>query len=141
MKRYVLPVLAYVIPTFALGYAWHLVLFDSYYKALQIYREDIIVPFGLVSMLIQAAIFAYIFDRAFSGSGDGWLARGLRYAALGAALSWSFTTIAVAAKNVMTSVPDYLVIETAFTVVQWLMVGPLTALAFETARRIRPVLS
>jgi hypothetical protein len=30
----------------------------------------------------------------------------------------------------MTSVPDYLVIETAFTVVQWLMVGPLTALAF-----------
>ena len=48
MKRYVLPVLAYVIPTFALGYAWHLVLFDSYYKALQIYREDIIVPFGLV---------------------------------------------------------------------------------------------
>src|SRR5262245_39767530 len=36
----------------------------------------------------------------------------------------------VAAKNIMTSVPDYLVIETAFTVVQWLMVGPLTALAF-----------
>jgi hypothetical protein len=30
----------------------------------------------------------------------------------------------------MTSVPDYLVIETAFTVVQWIMVAPLTALAF-----------
>ena len=50
--------------------------------------------------------------------------------AFGAALSWSFTTLAVAAKNVMTSVPDYLVIETAFTTVQWVMVGPLTALAF-----------
>jgi hypothetical protein len=58
------------------------------------------------------------------------LSRALLYAACGAALSWSFTTIAVAAKNVMTSVPDYLVIETAFTVVQWIMVGPLTALAF-----------
>jgi len=40
------------------------------------------------------------------------------YAAFGAVLSWSFTTL-VAAKNVMASVPDYLVIETAFTVVQW----------------------
>ena len=58
------------------------------------------------------------------------LSRALLYAAFGAALSWSFTTIAVAAKNVMTSVPDYLVIETAFTVVQWIIVGPLTALAF-----------
>jgi len=37
------------------------------------------------------------------------------------------------AKNVMTSVPDYLVIETAFTAVQWIMVGPLTALAFSRA--------
>ena len=54
----------------------------------------------------------------------------LLYSALGAILSWSFTTLAVAAKNIMTSVPNYLVIETAFTVIQWIMVGPLTALAF-----------
>jgi hypothetical protein len=48
------------------------------------------------------------------------LARGLLYGAFGTVLSWSFTTIAVAAKNVMTSVPSYLEIETAFTVVQWI---------------------
>jgi hypothetical protein len=30
----------------------------------------------------------------------------------------------------MSSVPDYLVIETAFTAVQWIMVAPLTAIAF-----------
>jgi hypothetical protein len=32
-------------------------------------------------------------------------------------------------QKLMASVPDYLVIETAFTVVQWIIVGPLTALA------------
>ena len=53
----------------------------------------------------------------------------LTYGALGAVLSWSFTTLAVAAKNQMTSVPSYLLIETAFTVVQWSMVAPLTVLA------------
>lgn len=136
-KRYILPVLAYLVPTFALGFVWHLMLFEGYYQALQIYRDDLIIPFGLLSMLIQAVIFAWIFDKGFASADGAWLPRGLRYAGLGALLSWSFTTIAVAAKNIMASVPDYLVIETAFTVVQWLIVGPLTALAFEPASRTR----
>ena len=41
---------------------------------------------------------------------------------------------------VMASVPDYLLIETAFTIAQWLMVGPLTALAFrQPIRRDEPI--
>ncbi len=135
MMRFGLAILAYVVPTFALGFAWHLMIFKQYYEALAIYRSDIIVPFGLLSMLIQAAVFAWIYEKAFARRGGSLLSRGLVYAAVGAVLSWSFTTIAVAAKNVMTSIPDYLVIETAFTVVQWIMVGPLTALAFAAAVR------
>lgn len=130
MIRFFLAVLAYVVPTFALGFVWHLVLFEHYYMTLAIYRSDIIIPFGLVSMLIQAALFAWIYERAFARWNATMLSRTLVYGALGAVLSWSFTTLAVAAKNIMTSVPDYIIIETAFTVVQWAMVGPLTALAF-----------
>ena len=130
MMRYGAAVLAYVVPTFLLGFVWHLVLFDGYYDRLAMYREDILIPLGLFSMLIQAFLFAWLYDKAFAGRPGGWLSRALFYAVIGSLLSWSFTTIAVAAKNVMTSVPDYLVIETAFTVVQWIMVGPLTALAF-----------
>jgi hypothetical protein len=81
-------------------------------------------------MVIQATIFAWFFRTAFADRPGTWLSRGLLYGATGALLSWSFTTIAVAAKNVMASVPDYLLIETAFTIVQWIIVGPLTALAF-----------
>jgi hypothetical protein len=135
MMRFSLAVLAYLVPTFALGFVWHLTLFEHYYQALAIYRNDIIIPFGFLSMLIQGTAFAWIYEKAFARLAGTVLSRGLVYAAVGAALSWSFTTIAVAAKNVMTSVPDYLVIETAFTVVQWIMVGPLTALAFAGAQR------
>lgn len=66
----------------------------------------------------------------------GAIARARAYAAFGAVLSWSFTTTAVAAKNVMTSVPDYLLIESGYTIVQWLMVGPLTVALL---RRPEPV--
>jgi hypothetical protein len=108
-------------------------LFHDYYERLAIYRKDIIIPFGFLSMLMQAFLFAWLYPHAFAQRNGSLLSHGLRYAAFGAVLSWSFTTIAVAAKNVMTSVPDYLVIETTFTVVQWIRVGPLTALAFARA--------
>jgi hypothetical protein len=134
MIPFVLGVLAYLVPTFALGFVWHLILFKRYYAELAIYRSEMIVPFGFLSMLIQALIFAWLYQVAFAGQGSSWIGRAVLYSASGAALSWSFTTLAVAAKNVMASVPRYMRIETAFTVVQWLMVGPLTALAFDQAR-------
>ncbi len=134
MTRFMLAVLAYLVPTFALGFVWHLVLFERYYDALAIYRHDIIIPFGFLSMLIQAVIFAWIYEQVFARRDGTLFSRALAYAALGAVLSWSFTTLAVAAKNVMASVPNYLLIETGFTLVQWLMVGPLTALACASTR-------
>jgi hypothetical protein len=130
MMRIGLAVLSYLVPTFALGFVWHLMLFDQHYKALQIYRSDIVIPFGVLAMLIQGGLFAWIYARVFAGSPGGPLKRAILYGLLGAALSWSFTTLAVAAKNVMTSVPDYLLIETGYTLVQWAMVAPLTVLAF-----------
>lgn len=127
MMRFILLVLAYLVPTFALGFVWHLVLFESYYDALAIYRRDIIIPFGFLSMLIQAVIFAYLYERVFAQERRTLASRALMYGVLGALLSWSFTTLAVAAKNVMSSVPNYLLIETGFTLVQWMLVAPLTA--------------
>ncbi|HEY6558368.1 MAG TPA: hypothetical protein VI072_13885, partial [Polyangiaceae bacterium] len=103
------------------------VAFKGYYDELAIYRKDVIIPFGFLSMSIQALLFAWIYARVFA-SWSNTRSRALGYAAFGAVLSWSFTTIAVAAKNVMSSVPDYLLIESGFTLAQWLIVGPLTAL-------------
>jgi hypothetical protein len=133
--RYTLAVLAYLLPTFALGFVWHLVLFHGYYHALAIYRPDVIIPFGFLSMLIQAAIFAWIYEQAFAQQSGSGMSKALAYGAVGAVLSWSFTTLAVAAKNVMASVPNYLIIETAFTLVQWAMVAPLTVLAWSWWRQ------
>jgi hypothetical protein len=135
MTRFTVGVLAYIVPTFALGFVWHLIAFKSYYAALAMYRADVIIPFGLLSMLIQAVIFALLYVKVVAPRNGSFGSRVLVYGGMGAALSWSFTTLAVAAKNVMTSVPDYLLIETSFTVVQWIMVAPLTVLAFPQSAR------
>jgi hypothetical protein len=129
MRRIGIGALAYVVPTFALGFVWHLVAFKGYYEALDIYRRDMIIPFGFLAMTLQGTLFAWVFDTTLAREHVSLWRRGLSFAAFGAVLSWSFTTLSVAAKNVMSSVPDYLLIETAFTIVQWALVGPLMALA------------
>lgn len=123
-----LGVAAYVAPSFPIAYVWHLVAFAPAYHDLAMYRDDVIIPFGLVSMLIQGAAFSFIYVRVFSDR-RRVLRNGLLYGLALALLSWSFTTLAVAAKNIMTSVPDYVALETGFTIVQFLVVGPLIALA------------
>ena len=121
---------AYILPSFPIAFVWHLVLFEQKYHALRIYRDEPVIAFGLGSMIIQGAIFSWLFSRVFPRGRGAVLRDGLLYGLGAGLLSWSFTTLAVAAKNVMVSVPDFVLLETAFTILQFAIVGPLIALAY-----------
>ncbi len=126
--RFVLGVLAYIVPTFPLGYVWHLTVFADYYKSLEVYRDDVVIPLGLISMVVQGFAWAYVYSRLFAG--ERVVRSAIKFAALAAPLAWSFLVIAVAAKHRMASPYGYVAIETAFIAVQYLIVSPLIALAF-----------
>src|SRR5262245_47377966 len=128
---FVLAMLAYLVPTFPLGYLWHLTVFRNYYDSLQVYRDDVVIPLGLISMLVQSIVWAYVYARLFAG--EPVLRGAMKFAMLAAPLAWSFMVIAVAAKHRMASVAGFVAIETAFIAAQYLIVSPLIALAF--ARR------
>jgi hypothetical protein len=123
-----LGVAAYIVSSFLIAYPWHLVVFEPIYRQLGVFRDDIIIPFGLLSLLIQGVAFSFAYPRIFSDR-HSVLRNGLIYGLMIGLLSWTFTTLAVAAKNVMTSVPTYLALETGFTLLQFVVVGPLIALA------------
>lgn len=129
-KSFWLAVLAYLLPTFPLGYAWHLKTFKDAYDRLELYRAEVIIPLGLASMLIQALLFAWAYPRLFSTRREDWLRSALGFGAVFSVLAWSFTTLPVAAKYQMSSVPDFLQLETAFTLLQFAVVSPLIALAY-----------
>ena len=130
VRSFWLGVAAYLVPSFPIAFVWHLVLFEQKYHALGIYRDDPIIPFGLASMAIQSVIFSWVFPRVFAGNRGSILRDGLLYGLGAGLLSWSFTTLGVAAKHPMASISDYVVLETAFTILQFLIVGPLIALAW-----------
>ena len=64
---------AYVAITFALGFVWHLVVFKNLYHRLAIYTrlDDPIIPLGLLSMLIQGAVLAYLYPEVVDVHGGG----------------------------------------------------------------------
>jgi len=128
-RSFWLGVLAYLVPTFPIAYLWHLVFFAPLYDALGVYRPDPIIPFGFASMVVQGVMFSWAYPFLFPARGRAVWKPGLLYGLALALLSWSFTTLAVAAKNIMASVPTYLLLETGFTMLQFLVVGPLIALA------------
>jgi hypothetical protein len=134
-KSFWLSVLAYLLPTFPLGYAWHLVTFKEAYDRLDLYRAEVIIPLGLASMLVQAVIFAWMYPRLFSTRREDWLASALRFAGVFAPLAWSFTTLPVAAKYQMSSVADFMMLETGFTILQFAITAPLIALAHRVRKR------
>jgi predicted membrane protein len=128
MTKRILAILAYMLPTFPLGYVWHLATFADYYKSLEVYREELLIPLGICSMLIQGIAWSVIYERMFRGE-PIW--RGaVKFAALAAPIAWSFMVLAVAAKHRMASVSGFLLIETAFIAVQYAVVSPLIAAVY-----------
>ncbi|MEW6272959.1 MAG: hypothetical protein AB1689_27090 [Thermodesulfobacteriota bacterium] len=95
LPRFVLGTLAYVVPTFALGVGWHLVLFGDVYDRLDVHRDDLIIPFGFAAMLTQGVIYSWVYPRLL---GDRSVARGaLLFGAGAGVLQWTLMVLAVAA--------------------------------------------
>ena len=129
-----LAVAAYLVPTFPLGYFWHLRIFRAQYERLEVYRPDMLIPLGLLSMATQALLYAWLYPRLFSTAPDAWLAGAAGFAGVFGVLAWSLAVLPTAAKYRMQSVATFLRLETAFTVVQYLVVSPLIALAWRGAQ-------
>lgn len=134
MKTYALAVTAYILPTFPLGYAWHLVTFAEAYERLEVLRPEVIIPLGFAAMAVQGTIFAWLYPRLFSTVRADWIKSAASFAVIFGALAWSFMVLPVAAKYRMASVADFMLLETGFTVLQYLVVSPLIALAYRGAQ-------
>jgi hypothetical protein len=80
-------------------------------------------------MIIQGLIFAGLYPRIVN-SKDAILLKVAKAFTTFSFLSWSFTTLAVAAKHPISNTPKYMVIETLFTIIQFAIATPLIAWAW-----------
>ena len=123
---------AYVAITFALGFIWHLMVFKSLYRRLAIYTrfDEPIIPLGLLSMLIQGAVLAYLYPQVVDVQ-DSMFA-GIRFSLLMGLFIASSAVIAEAAKQRVTSLRIWIVVESLYYLIQFLLVGLAMSYIYST---------
>lgn len=121
---------AYVLTTFVMGFVWHLLVFEELYRELAIFSriDDPIVPLGFAAMVIQGFLLAYLYPR-FSRWGEPWR-EGLRFGLLMGVFIASSAVLAEAAKQRVTSLPTWLIVETLYYLLQFALSGLVIALVY-----------
>lgn len=129
VKKIVLATLAYAVVTMTLGFTWHFNFFPEVYHQLGVYnREPPIIPLGFASMLIQGLVLAYLYP-FFYRSGRP-LVEGLKFGMLMGAFLFSVSTLAVGAKIQVSSMSTWLIIQTVFHTIQFVLAGTLIGLIY-----------
>ena len=125
-KKFTYAAIAYIVLTFAIAASWHLVIFKDICDQLGIFtRKEPIIPLGIASMIMQAIVLSYLYPRYYRGGSI--LKEGLIFGALTGVLMASIAVFAEAGKQQVTSLPFWLVFESACYLLQFSISGVVIA--------------
>ncbi|KAA0223886.1 DUF1761 domain-containing protein [candidate division KSB1 bacterium] len=127
---------AYVAITFCLGFVWHLVLFKDLYHELAIFSriDNPIIPLGFSAMLIQGAVLSYAYR--FFPQRHSSVLNGIKFGLLAGVFIASSAVIAEAAKQNVTSLSIWLLVETVYYLLQFGLSGFAIGLIFGGVTKI-----
>ena len=128
-KKFVLAIVAYIVVTFAVAASWHLVFFKDLYDQLAIFtRKEPLIPLGIVSIVTQALILAYLYPVIYKGGSPS--REGLKFGLLIGALMASVAVFAEAGKQNVSSLATWLVLETVYYLLQFGALGVIIGLIY-----------
>jgi hypothetical protein len=121
-----LTMLAYVVCTFAVQGASHFAINADHYAAMSFLRAKPVIPLGVAAMLIQGALFAWLFP-TFNRTGNA-VRNGLVFSwALGGFLA-AYMVFALAGEYAVPSIPAWIGVEGSVAAVQYTVFGVLLGL-------------
>jgi hypothetical protein len=132
MKRAVLTVVAYVVATFAIQATSHFVVNVEHYAQISYARKDPIIPMGVLSMLIQGGVMAFLYSR-LEGAGKSFL-HAVTFAWLMGAFLVSYIALGEAGKYAVPSVSAWLAVEVGAGLAQFTLFGLLLGLIYRRAK-------
>jgi len=128
-KKFVLAVIAYIVVTFAVAASWHLLFFKDLYDQLAIFtRKEPLIPLGVVSIIMQALVLAYLYPLLYRGGSP--VKQGLKFGLLTGVLMASIAVFAEAGKQNVSSLTTWLVFETAYYLLQFGALGVIIGLIY-----------
>ena len=121
-----LTILAYVLVTFGVQGTSHFALNAEHYATMSILRPEPVIAMGIGSMVIQGAIFGWLFPACRPGASTVW--DGVKFSwALGGFLA-SYIVLGEAGKYAIPSIPAWITVEGSVAFVQYSVFGLLLGL-------------
>lgn len=134
-SRALILAVTYLVLTFPIAAVWHLGLFPQSMSG-PAFRTPPLFAAGMLSTLLQAIVVAYLFPRLHRGGSP--LREGLRFALIMGTFIASYGVLAEVGKFAISDVGSWVLMEGAFFVVQWIVIGVAIGLVYEWAGRGAP---
>ena len=123
IKTYCVAVATSAVIAFATAFIWHLVLFQKLYENLGVIgRIEPNILLGFIATLALSFVLAYLYLKLISQE-DSPLGGGIRFGITVGVLNIIFWVLKFAATQPLTSIPIFMVIESAFELIQLTLIG------------------
>ena len=132
MTKMLLAAAAYVVIVFPLALGWHLGLFEEQYQAFGYFDGEPNVLAGLAAIAIQGLVLAVIYP--LFRSGRAGFARAFQYAGLMGLFFWTSHVLALVAKQSVPNAVGFIVMETAYLVLQFGLFALVLGLIYRGAK-------
>lgn len=120
---------SYLVLTFIFAAGWHLVLFKDVYARLGVFtRARPIIPLGILSMVLQAVVVAYLYPFFYRGGPPPL--EGATFGLLLGVFMGSNAVLGEAGKNEVGSLSTWLTLEGVYYLLQYTVVGLVVGLVY-----------
>jgi len=130
--RFWIAAASYIVLTFIIAAGWHLALFKRVYARLGAFtRPQPLIALGLLSMILQAGVVAYLYPLFYRGGNPLWT--GACFGLLLGIFMGSNAVLAEAGKNEVGSLRTWISLEGVYYLVQFVIVGMVIGLVYGRA--------
>jgi len=131
-KKFLFSVVGYFVATMIVAFPWHLLLFHEKYLAMgALTRDEPIIMFGMLAIIIQGIVFAYFYPLFYKHKGGGHpVVRGIQFCLFIGLTVWTVMVFATAAKFNIEPVIDFVALGTVFQLIQYVFVGIVIGLIY-----------
>ncbi len=130
-NKILLATLSFFILTMLTAYPWHMVFFHDVYQSMgAMTRESPIVPFGMLAVIIQGWVIAYLYSYYYQLKNGHPVVTAIKFSLLIGLMVYTVMVFATAAKFQIEPVEKFVVYGTVFQLIQFLVTGTALGLIF-----------
>jgi len=132
-KKLVLATISYVVLTMAVAYPWHMMWFHDLYLEMGAYtRAEPIIPLGMISMLVQGLVIAYLYPLYYRGGNP--IIQGIKFSLIMGSVVYSVLGFAMAAKIDINPISTFLLYSLMYQFIQYVITGSVLGFIYGRGR-------